>query len=306
MKNLIAVSRPINLLVVALTQFVLYYFFLLEPTSHLEIEGPIFNNFRLALLILATCIICLNGYLINDYFDFDADAQYKSKFQFKYKNVYLKYYLLCYFIGFILSVYLANYLGKIEWSLLYILASGGLYLYSSFLKAKFIWGNILVALYTAMTIMIIYLAEYEFVARVKYSNPFLHEEIIFTYLFLAVMAFLINLIREIVKDLEDRRGDAQSGSQAYAVTKPISKVKLTLYSLWTLLFVTETMWLAYIRVQIDMITGIQVFILLLSPLFYLFYRISESAEVKDFKFLSLYCKLMIFATLLHLILIKCI
>ena len=260
----------------------------------------------MALLILVTCIICLNGYLINDYFDFDADAQYKSKFQLRHKHTYLKYYLVCYFIGFILSVYLANYLGKIEWSLLYILANGGLYLYSSFLKAKFIWGNVLVALYTAMTIMIILLAEHEFVASVKYINPFLHEEIILTYLFLAVMAFLINLIREIVKDLEDQRGDAQSGSQAYAVTKPISKVKLTLYSLWTLLFVTEAMWLAYIRVQIDMITGIQVFILLLSPLFYLFYRISESAEVKDFKFLSLYCKLMIFATLLHLILIKCI
>src|ERR1700722_8091093 len=70
-----------NLLFIALTQFLFYYFILLPRFHHLKFEyyANILKPFYFYLLSLSSVLIAAAGYIINDYFDLNIDRVNKPE-----------------------------------------------------------------------------------------------------------------------------------------------------------------------------------------------------------------------------------
>jgi len=64
--------RPVNLLIVALTQFLLYYIVILPSFEYAEVDR-LLNPNLLLLLVLDTMLIAASGYVINDIIDEKSD-----------------------------------------------------------------------------------------------------------------------------------------------------------------------------------------------------------------------------------------
>jgi 4-hydroxybenzoate polyprenyltransferase len=201
-KAYIQVLRPKNLLIIGVTQFFLQFFVIKPKVPVVVLEGMLFPLF-----VLTTMIIAAAGYLVNDILDQNTDAINKPHNhvvgqQIPEFKAWL-YYLLLIIIGALISVFIAHNSDNWSYIWLYPMATWSMYLYSKYLKSSILWGNVFVSLFVAFVWGVLFLAQN---THYTLSSGFLLE-ICFVYM---SFAFLVNLIREIVKDVEDIEGDLQA------------------------------------------------------------------------------------------------
>ncbi|MBP6620463.1 MAG: geranylgeranylglycerol-phosphate geranylgeranyltransferase [Leadbetterella sp.] len=209
MKPFLKLIRWNNLLIIAFSQYLVRYF-LVENT-----ENSIFTDWEFLILVLSTVFIAAGGYIINDYFDVKIDQINKPDEVFVGRIIKRRYALLIHQILSGMGVVLGLFLG---WKILLVngFSVTILWFYASIFKKKPFSGNLIVAFLTALSISEIAL----------YYEP--GRIIIHIY---ALFAFFINLIREIIKDMEDMKGDAAHGSKTLPIFYGIRKTKNIIYSL---------------------------------------------------------------------------
>lgn len=214
-KSFLKLIRWNNLLIIAFSQYLVRYF--LVNNAPMEVE----YDWRFFLMVCSTLCIAAGGYVINDYFDVKIDQINKPSEVFVGRVIKRRYALLIHQIFSGLGIFLGVFLG---WKifLINIFSVTILWFYASIFKKKPFSGNLLVAFLTALSISEIAI----------YYNP--GRLIIHIY---ALFAFFVNLIREIIKDLEDMKGDAAHGSKTLAIVFGIRKTKNVIYLL-LLMFVT--------------------------------------------------------------------
>lgn len=188
---------------------------LLVKYALLEPFGAIItlNGFGFSILILATVCIAAAGYIINDIYDQETDAINKPKQRIVGKRISEKtaYNLFIGFnvVGVLLGFYVSNMVDRSGLFAIFVLTSGLLYLYATYLKQIPVVGNIVISILVALSVIIVGL--FELIPAITIKNQDLqlfYFEVILAY---AIFAFLINLIRELVKDMEDIDGDYKSG-----------------------------------------------------------------------------------------------
>jgi 4-hydroxybenzoate polyprenyltransferase len=215
----IKIIRPINLIIVGITQYLLYYGIISQYTV-VHDRNPIL----FALFVIDTLIITASGYVINDIFDKDIDTTNKPSKSYIPHPISLpkayKYYITLVFLGFLIAAYIALKINNLPYLLIYPLAIGLLYLYSSYLKSTVLWGNILISLYIASVPGILLVYDQTWVQSSDQS-------VIIYYLFGAnmILSFLTNLSREIIKDIEDIEGDAMAGVTTLPIKYGVSLSK---------------------------------------------------------------------------------
>ena len=97
-----------------------------------------------------------------------------------------------------------------------------LWFYSTTFKKKLLIGNILVSLLTAWVILVLTFSEYRF----SIISPDIYWKRLLKVSFIyAGFAFIISLIREVIKDMEDMQGDAKYGSTTMPISMGIAGVK---------------------------------------------------------------------------------
>lgn len=103
-----------------------------------------------------------------------------------------------------------------EWLLLQLSCTVLLWFYSTHLKRQYITGNIAVAMLTALTIIALFIYEpvMQHLAHLPIGRPSLPVIILAV---LTYFAFMLTWVREIVKDMEDIKGDEADG----CVTMPV-------------------------------------------------------------------------------------
>ncbi|NNE13808.1 MAG: UbiA family prenyltransferase [Saprospiraceae bacterium] len=202
--NILRSFRPINLLVIGATQFIIYQFYFTQEAicPFLGLKGYLLLPFILTTMLIAAC-----GYLINDFFDFKGDLINKKKYKLSNPVVYLKIYFTLLILGFVISLWIALELGNPFLALIYILANAVLFLYSSHLKSVPFIGNIIVSLFSAFVILILVIFEFDYITCVFEFDDALAKFNLKTILFYSIFAFFISLSREIIKDMEDVEGD---------------------------------------------------------------------------------------------------
>src|SRR5690606_25002366 len=203
------IIRPVNLLIMAFAQLMTAHF-LVEVTP----EGqPILSDVQLYLLVLATVLIAASGYMINDYYDVKIDYVNKPEEVVVGKNIKRRMVMFLHTIFNRLGIGIGIMLG-LKVGFIILIASFLLWLYSNSLKRLPFVGNLVVALLTALAIYII--------GFYYHTN----ELLVLTY---AIFAFFINLIREIIKDIEDRHGDRKHESKTLPIVLGFRKTKHVIF-----------------------------------------------------------------------------
>ena len=188
-----------------------------------------FEQFNFLLLTFSTVCIAAAGNIINDYFDVKADKINRpeklivTKYITKRKAIIWHWVLNG--IGFIIATYLSIFYHTFWYVFIHLISINSLWLYSVYFKRKFVIGNILIAALTALVVLLsgfhfYHVCRYELhpILQAKISIPAsLDHAIIYwknlflnagNFIFLlCFFAFVLNLGREIVKDMEDVEGD---------------------------------------------------------------------------------------------------
>ena len=214
-----------NLLIVFFTQLLAWACVLLPMKQYTD-TPLLLTPFNLLCLALSTVLIAAAGYIINDYFDIKIDIINRPEKMILEKSIPRKWGIILHtllnLIGLALAAYVARQAGHYEWLALQLCCTILLWFYSASFKRQFITGNVVVALLTALTILTLMVYEPAMHPYIT-QNYFLQTPQkwiinpvwvlgVYTY-----FAFMLTWMREIVKDMEDFKGDAEEG----CVTMPI-------------------------------------------------------------------------------------
>lgn len=192
-----------NLLMVFLSMFLTKYF-LIESF----ISTPLLSDIDFIILTTSILLITMGGYLINDIYDIESDKINKPGKVYISTIISIKSGLFLYFLtsitGLILGFYLSINKNLNHLSGFFIVTVILLFIYTKILKKLPLIGNIIVALLVSLPIFLVYEFDHSMISiKDIFDNLFL-SIIIFFYL---LFAFLTTLIREIIKDLQDIKGD---------------------------------------------------------------------------------------------------
>ena len=217
-----------NLVIVALTQYLIFYFLLVPAFKEVQVL-PLLDHFHFFLLVLDTILIAAGGYVINDFYDQEIDARNKPEKRIVGLKISGTIALWCYgFIllsGAVLALYLAIYVDNLALFGLYPLACFGLWLYSRYWKKAFLIGNLLVSIFCAFVAGIIWFAERATYALLWDKAPEIGTKLQFLLGAYLLFAFLSTMYREIIKDIEDREGDAKENGRTLPILLGINKGK---------------------------------------------------------------------------------
>ena len=261
------------------------------------------SRFQFALLVLATVFIAAGGYLINNIFDVATDLENKPQNVVIGKgiseNAAYNYYVALNVIGVGLGFYLSNYIGKPGYSAVFIVIAGLLYLYASSLKQSLLIGNIIVAATLSVSVLII--GVYDLMPVLTIDNQ-VHLGIIFKVLLdYAIFAFIINFIREVVKDLEDVNGDYNNGMNTLPIALGVGRTTQIMFFLSWLPIILLLWYINeyYVANNLFISVGYMLF-LVIGPLLYFTIKLWSAKGQKDFKHLSTVLKVVLFLGILSI------
>lgn len=190
-------------------------------------------DFNFVLLILSVVLIAASGNIINDYFDQKADRINKPNRVIIDKYIKRRWAIILNWTFNGISLLIAFFLSyRLEnWWILAIsfLSINLLYFYSAIYKRKFLSGNLIVAFLTAIVPLYVFI--YGAASNFDNVSPFgLNDQIFIADNILAVaaycgFAFFLNLIREIIKDMADVKGDLLLQSQTFPIRFGFARTK---------------------------------------------------------------------------------
>ena len=220
LKALLRLVRFPNLLIVALTQYLLYYELLLPAFRQYSLQ-PALDDEHFSLLVAVTLLISAGGYVINDIVDFRIDLINRPDTvvinrQVRVQSAYWLYF--CFnLLGFLISLYLSFHIECIPLANLFPLAVILLFVYSTYLKSRPIVGNLLIALFCAGVAGIVWFAEREPFQQLLEQAPAIAGRLGGIISWYMAFAFLSTMFREIVKDMEDVQGDVGANCRTIPV-----------------------------------------------------------------------------------------
>ncbi|MGB3074441.1 MAG: geranylgeranylglycerol-phosphate geranylgeranyltransferase, partial [Chitinophagales bacterium] len=206
--------RYVNLLYIALTQCLVQYT-IIKPILGQAGVVPTLDVFNFSLLVLSTVLIAAGGYVINDYFDVKIDAINKPRRIFIDRTIKRRSAMLLHQAltgaGVLLGFYVAWKAGNIRLGFIHPIVSGLLWFYSTGYKRQLLIGNIIISFLTALVILIVALYEQHLFKPDTIAVNAAAYTIFILVFFYFLFAFLISLVRELVKDMEDVKGDELYG-----------------------------------------------------------------------------------------------
>tara|TARA_R110002020_G_scaffold425090_2_gene634521 strand:+ start:1553 stop:2470 length:918 start_codon:yes stop_codon:yes gene_type:complete len=211
--NFLKLIRYKNLILILFTQCLIHQGFL----GGLGIPVAL-SHFDFYLLVSATIFLAAAGYIINDIYDIEIDRINKPDKSFIPKIFSEKqafnFYFILNILGVGLGFYLSYSMNLSGFALIFVLISALLYVYASFLKRIVLIGNLLISALVASSIFII--IPFDLLPILdRYPNELANPiSVLRDY---AVFAFILNFLREIIKDIEDLQGDYNNGIQSLPI-----------------------------------------------------------------------------------------
>ncbi|GAB3554616.1 geranylgeranylglycerol-phosphate geranylgeranyltransferase [Spirosoma fluminis] len=259
--------RVQNLLIVVLTQF-LARIFLVGPH---EQWTRILVDPTIWLLSFSTVCIAAAGYIINDYFDVKIDLVNKPDRvvigRYLKRRVAIGAHQVLNVLGCLIGLYLSKWVFLTD-----VVSVSLLWFYSAKFKRQPAIGNIVISLLTALSLIVL---------AVYYRQ---NAEMLLIY---ALFSFGISLVREIIKDMQDVRGDARFGCRTLPIVWGLRRTKYLLYVLIASFIVTMFL----IADSLGNQNLGYIFLFLLLPITWLTYRLVFADTRRDFGYLSNLCKL---------------
>ena len=194
-----------NLLIV-LFGLSISHFLLVQPINKALGLQPNLDLMGFMLLVLSVLFIMAGGNVINDYYDIETDRE-NNRFNLVSligKSKTLLIYNTLSITGLIYGFWLCYRMDALFLWSVHLGAVLLLFWYSNRLKSMPLAGNITIAFLCGIIPLLPVLMEDKSVEHLFHPAYFILS-------FLALLAFLTTLIRELVKDMEDMKGDEKSG-----------------------------------------------------------------------------------------------
>ena len=314
MKLVLAFFRLIrwpNLFFIALTQSLFYYCIILPalPESYYRLNHkltlPLF-----ILLVTASVFIAAAGYIINDYFDINIDQINKPDKMVVEKIINRRWAILLHWtittIGLMISLYVSF---KTSFIIIIanILCTLLLWFYSTTFKKQLLSGNIIISLLTAWTVLVLYFAAnhtYNFSSGLS-PDIFAAMKRIFKF---AIMyggfAFIISLIREVVKDIEDMEGDARYNCKTMPIVWGVPSSKV-FAGVWLAVLISALFIIQFYAFQIGWpVTAIYCLMLVLLPLIWILRQLYKAQNSRQYHHVSSLIKMVMLSGILSMLLFK--
>lgn len=304
MKNFLHLIRYKNLLIIILTQYLMRWCIIKPILNVIDFELQ-FSELNFFFLVFSTVLITAGGYVINDYFDTKTDLVNRPDTVLVGKVIDRRSAILLHIIlntiGIGLGTYISFYIGIPILSLVFVLITGILWFYSTTYKRQFLIGNIVVSILIALVPLMVILFEIPLLNK-AYGILMIEMRANFNHIIIwvsafAFFAFLLTLIREIIKDVEDYEGDNAYGRQTLPIVFGIINTKIILIAL--ILLALFSLVFTYIRFLTDNITLIYFAVFLLFPLLVLLYKIIIADNKKDYHFASNLSKIIMLAGIMY-------
>ena len=187
-------TRPLNNLITALAVF-----------TGAWIAGLTGSLSNLFFSLLSASFISAGGYVINDYFDLETDKINKPSKPLPQVKIKTRSALAFSFILFLIGLFLSFFIKGVAF-VIAITVAVLLILYSFRFKRTPLFGNLLVSFICGLAFIYGGLVGRDF--RLSFIP--------------AGFAFLFHLGREIIKDIEDLKGDISSGAQTLPVVSGVN------------------------------------------------------------------------------------
>lgn len=310
LRSIFRLVRFPNLVIIAATQYAMRYLVLepLLPSERFELQ---FGDLHFFLLVLSTVFIAAAGYIINDYFDTRADminkpARVVVGVQIG-RRVAMILHAMLNIIGVGIGIYLGFHVGLPALALVFVLATGLLWFYSTNYKRQFLVGNFSVSLLTGMVPLMVVLFEIPLLNR-EYGQEMLMHSANFNYIFAWVggfsfFAFLTTMIRELVKDAEDFEGDAAYGMKTVPIIMGSRWTKaIIIFLILLTMFMLVYLLLKHIMFSVepaDYYSMVYFILLLLLPLGYLGFTVSLAKDKRSYSKASQLIKIIMLAGILY-------
>jgi 4-hydroxybenzoate polyprenyltransferase len=300
------ILRPINLLIIIITQ-VLFRLFIIETYFGLSSASSRLNYIDFSQLVLATLLIAAGGYVINDLYDSQTDevnkpAQVIAGTIISRRKLKI-YYVVLTIAGILLGVILSYKVQFFSLGLIFPAVAIMLWFYSSEYQKTVLLGNLMIALMSGLVVLIVWLFEF-FALR---SQPLVYTEAAHVIKSIGMIAgayslfaFLVTLIREIFKDIEDIEGDSIAGFR----TLPVVWGKLIAKTVAAVFIILSIGLLAFFQLLLFRSGLTMVFwylMIAVQPLLLvLLYYTVKSSSVEEFKYLSNVSKIIMLAGILSM------
>ncbi|REE01701.1 geranylgeranylglycerol-phosphate geranylgeranyltransferase [Marinoscillum furvescens] len=273
-------SRIPNLLIIGATQY-LSAIFLVGDYAHKYEQIASMGFF---LMVASTVMIAAGGYIINDYYDQKIDMINRPERVVVGTLFRRRLAMLAHFVLSVSGIALGFFL-DVRVGAIHVLSVFSLWYYSNFLRRLPLLGNLIIAFLTGLTLLVV--------------AVYLKNNAILIYVY-AAFAMAIVLIREVIKDIEDVKGDAAFGCQSIPVIFGVRGAKFFIYLvclgsaglLVSYLVAVQNWWVRY-------------FFIALGPVFLWFiYRLIKADRQRDYAWLIRFTNVIIFSGLVSMILTK--
>lgn len=271
LESLLKLTRFGNLVIIGLAQYC---------TAGFLIATTTLNDGSLFILATSTVLIAAAGYIINDYYDVKIDYINKPGRVVIGKSITRRYAILFHVllssVGVLLGLSLSWKIGAVNLVTVFLL-----WLYSNNLKRLPFIGNFVVAFLTGLSI---------FIVDLYYHTG---SALIIIY---ASFAFFMTLVREIIKDMEDLKGDVTFGCKTLPIMLGLRRTKFVIYLILFLFSATVVILNYFYQVMPLQYYAIFLFV----PLLWLLYRLIRADTIRDFARISAFCKVIMLMGILSM------
>ncbi|MBX2960915.1 MAG: geranylgeranylglycerol-phosphate geranylgeranyltransferase [Cyclobacteriaceae bacterium] len=273
-ESLAQLTRVWNLLILVFAQYFTAWFLL---------KKYIFTDWHLFLLALSSALIAAGGYVINDYYDVKIDLVNNPNRVVVGRSVPRRYAILLHGVlslsGIAIGVLLSWWIVLIN-----IFSVSLLWFYSNLLKRLPLVGNLTVSALTGMSLVVL---------NVLYDES---NSLVIIY---ATFAFFMTLIREVIKDMEDLKGDNTYGCKTLPIVWGVRKTKRFIYIVIAL-FGIVVLLINQVYVKLPVIYFLM---MLFVPTAWLVMQLIKADTKRDYTWLSSFCKVIMLLGILSMALV---
>lgn len=306
MKTLAAFFRLVrwpNLVFIALTQVLFEYciYRKLYPATFIDAA----ETRQFIFLILASVLIAAAGYIINDYFDLNIDQVNKPGKVVVSVYINRRWVIFWHMSLSLLGLFFTVSALPIDSYWYLVLANLAsiilLWFYSTNLKKQLLIGNVLISLLTAWVILVIFFSKYPLkIHSLLLVDPAEVRFFRFTVLY-ASFAFIISLIREVIKDMEDMEGDRKYNCRTMPILWGINASKVFV-AVWIIVLLAMVSIAQFYVLAFGWWHSVLYCILfIIVPLIWIFRKLFEAQSAEDFHRLSTVIKLVMLTGILSML-----
>lgn len=246
-------------------------------------------------IVIASVLIAAAGYIINDYFDLNIDQVNKP--EKVVVNIIINrrwvifWHMFLSLSGFFFTVLALPLNGYWHLVLANLASIVFLWFYSTNFKKQLLIGNIIISLLTAWVIIILYFSKYPL--QIDHLLSVDTKEIRlfrFTVLY-GSFAFVISMIREVIKDMEDADGDRKYGCRTMPIVWGMNASKVFV-AVWLIVLIGAIFILQLYFVPFGWwFSIIYCLLMIIAPLMWILLRLFKAHTPKEFHTLSTMVKL---------------